>query len=379
MTWKRALVGLAVLATVAVGLGFFWPFRSRAQTLTLPGVVEIQEVRLGSKIGGRVEKVEVIEGSVVKAGQPLVAFEVPELKAQRQQQEARVLQAQADLEKAQNGPRPEEIAAARQAATEARAHWELLKLGFRAEEIRQAKSELDSAVADERWSNEEFDRVRRLRTQGGSSASEFDQARALRLRSEGMANKARAHYEMLVAGNRPEEVQQAEASYKRAQANLDLLLAGTRSEDIAMAGSRVVEAEGKLRELDANLQEAVVRAPERVVVDVVSVRKGDLIAPNQPILRVLRADDLWVKVYVPETELGKVRLNQPATVTVDAYPGRTFQGTVTYVASESEFTPRNVQSADERRHQVFGLKVHVPDPQGIFKSGMAAEVTLPLQ
>jgi multidrug resistance efflux pump len=140
-----------------------------------------------------------------------------------------------------------------------------------------------------------------------------------------------------------------------------------------------VEAQGKLREIEANLQEAVVRAPERVLVEVLAVRKGDVVPPNQPILRVLRADDLWVKVYVPETELGRVKLNQPAEVTVDAYPGRVFSGTVFHIAAESEFTPRNVQSVDERRHQVFGIKVRVPDPQGIFKSGMAAEVTLPLQ
>ena len=102
-------------------------------------------------------------------------------------------------------------------------------------------------------------------------------------------------------------------------------------------------------------------------------------APNQPVVRVLRAADLWVKAYVPETQLGKVRLNQQVDVTIDSYPGKKFQGTVIQIASSSEFTPRNVQSADERKHQVFAIKVHVPDPEGVFKSGMAAEVVLPLQ
>jgi multidrug resistance efflux pump len=120
-------------------------------------------------------------------------------------------------------------------------------------------------------------------------------------------------------------------------------------------------------------------APERVVVDVVSVRNGDLIPPNIPILRVLRAADLWVKVFVPETELGKIRLNEEATITVDAYPGMRFYGTVMHISTESEFTPRNVQSADERRHQVFGVKIRVADPQGVFKSGMAATATLPIE
>jgi multidrug resistance efflux pump len=91
---------------------------------------------------------------------------------------------------------------------------------------------------------------------------------------------------------------------------------------------------------------------------------------------------MWIKVYVPETELGKVRLDQEAEITIDAYPGRQYTGRVIQIASESEFTPRNIQSVDERRHQVFAVKVMVPQPmdpqERVFKSGMAAEVSLQL-
>src|SRR5262249_36528283 len=128
----------------------------------------------------------------------------------------------------------------------------------------------------------------------------------------------------------------------------------------------------KMREIEANLQEAVVRAPERAVVEVLAVRKGDLVQPNQSALRVLRADDLWVKVFVPETQLGKVRLGQDVQVVIDSHPGQRFAG-------ERESTPGNVQSADERRHQVFAVKVRVADPDGVFKSGMAADVVLTLR
>jgi len=128
----------------------------------------------------------------------------------------------------------------------------------------------------------------------------------------------------------------------------------------------------------ANLKEAVVRAPDKALVEVVAVRPGDLVPPNQPVLRVLRYQDLWVKVYIPETDLGKVRENQEVQVFVDAYPGHPFRGTITFIDAQSEFTPRNVQSLDERRHQMFGVKVRVDDPQGVFKSGMAADVWLPL-
>jgi multidrug resistance efflux pump len=370
---------VALLGAVAVALGFFWPFGRRPTRLQLPGVVEIQEVRLGSKIGGRVDKVAILEGEVAEPGQPLVFFAVPELQAQRQQLQARLNQAEADLQKAKNGSRPEEKEAARAALEAARARWERLKAGWREEEKRQARSELETADADLKLAREEFDRAERLYRQASNSRAEFDAARAARDRAVGRQAAAVAHWDMLQAGSRPEDIAEAAAQLKQAQANYDLLLAGTRAEEIAAAEARVMEARGKLSEIDANLEEAVVRAPERVLVEVVAVRKGDLIQPNQPILRVLRANDLWVKAYVPEPELGQLRLHQQADVTIDAYPGKQFQGEVMHIAAESEFTPRNVQSADERRHQVFAIKIRVADPQGIFKSGMAAEVSLPLQ
>jgi len=379
MNWKLGLTGFALVAAAATALGFFWPFGGRTQILRLPGVVEIQEIRLGSKIGGRVEKVDVVEGTIAEAGAPLVTFAMPEMEAQREQLQARVLSAAADLEKARNGPRPEEKEAARQALATAKAHLQLLKAGARSEEIREARSQFESAEADLRLAREEFDRAERLFHQQSNSRAEFDTARGSRDRALGQSARTKAHLDMLLAGNRPEEILKADADMRKAQANYDLLLAGSRSEDIAAAEAHLAEVRGKLHEIEANLQEAVVRAPERVLIEVLAVRKGDLVSPNQPILRVLRAADLWVKAYVPETDLGKVRLNQEVDVTVDAYPGQRFQGSIMQIASISEFTPRNIQSADERRHQVFGIKVHVADPQGVFKSGMAAEVALALE
>jgi multidrug resistance efflux pump len=321
MRWKTLVAGGALLAAILVTLGF-WPLRLRRESLQLPGVVEIQEVRLGSKIGGRVAAVLVNEGDIVQPDQPLVRIDVPELEAQKIQWEARLKQMEADLEKQKNGSRAEEIA--------------------------QAKSDLASAQADLVLARADFARSERLIRQGGTDRAEYDSARAALDRCQGRCGSLRS--------------------------KLDLFLAGTRHEEIAEAEGRVAETRGRIRELDANLNEATVRAPEKAVVEVMGVRKGDLILPNQPIVRILRADDLWVRVYVPETQLGKVVLGQHARVTIDSYPGREFDGVVVKIDSESEFTPRNVQSVDERRFQVFGVKIRVADPQGIFKSGMAANV-----
>ena len=375
---KKSLIGgVLVLVAAGVALGwYFWPWRGRNGPLRLPGVVEIQEVRLGSKIGGRVKDVMTAEGKIVEKDQPLIEFDVPELRAQIEQQRARVAAAEADAEKAHNGARQQEIDAAWAATLSAYQRWQKAENGFRPEEIRQTRDELAAAAADLRLAGEEFKREEQLLPTGGGKRADYDVARANLRRAEARHQAAQAKLDLYLAGTRDEEKREALAEFTRAWSNFDVLAAGTRYEDVQAADARAAEARGRLHELEANLAESVVLAPGKVVIEVLAVRRGDVVAPNQPILRVLGAADMWVKVYIPETELGKVQVGQEAEVTVDAYPGRRFSGTVIQVAAVSEFTPRNVQSADERRHQVFGVKVRVADPQGVFKSGMAAEVTL---
>lgn len=378
MGWKQVSVVLLLVAGLAAGLGFFWPFVGNGETLRLPGVVEIQEVRLGSKIGGRVAEVFVKEGDEVKAEQPLVRLDAPELEAQREQLAAKLQQAESALDKARNGSRTEEKDSARAALESAQAKVKRLKAGSRAEEIRQARSDLEMASADARLAREDFDRADRMFRSSSMPRSDYDRARATLERTQGKTAAARAKLDLLLAGTRPEEIEEAEAELRKADANLRLLLAGTRSEDLAAAEATAAEARGKLHEVETNLRETTVAAPEPAVVEVLAVRKGDLVTPNQCMLRVLRTADLWVKVYVPETELPKVKLGQTVSLTVDGYPTRRFEGTVLQINSASEFTPRNVQSVDERRHQVFGVRIRVTDNQGVFKSGMAADVYIPV-
>jgi multidrug resistance efflux pump len=376
MTWKSMLTITVLLVGAALGLGCYWGLGQAPRVRRLPGVVETQEVRLSSKVGGRVARVAVAEGDRVRPGQPLVYFDVPELQAQYEQMQARLRAAEADLAKVRTGARPEEKSAARAARDAARARWQRLKAGSRSEEIEQAQSELASAEAELKGVRKEWARVSELYPKRGVTGTEYDATVMALERAQARAQAARARLKMLQAGARPEEIAEAAAELGRAQANLDLVKAGSRAEDIAQAEARVTELKAKLRELDICLQEAVVRAPEHAVVEVLAVRKGDIAAPNQPVVRVLRARDLWIKVYIPETELGKVQLGQKVEVRIDGYPDRQFTGVIQQVASESEFTPRNVQSVDERRHQVFAVKVRVDNPQGVFKSGMAADVVV---
>jgi multidrug resistance efflux pump len=375
---KPILFSTIVPAAFIAICGWYWPFGERTPGLRLPGIVETQEVRLGSKVGGRVAEVRVREGDLLEPGQVLVRFEAPELESQRLQLQARLRCAEADLEKSKNGFRKEEKDAARSGLEAARARWQRLKSGSRPEEIEEAANDLTRADADLKLCRQKYERTRTLNATVTASREEYDSALAAMNRAKAQADAARAHLKLLRAGSRQEDIDEAAAEIHRSQASLELLLTGTRPEDIAAAEARLLEMRARLQEVEVNLEETAVRAPERAVLEVLAVRKGDLVAPNQPILRILRADDLWVKVYIPEPQLGKVQLRQEAEVQLDGYPDKTFHATVIQIASESEFTPRNVQSADERRHQVFAIKVRVANPEGIFKSGMAAEVWIPL-
>lgn len=372
------VITFLALALVAA-LGFHWTWSNRPPRLLLPGTVEVQEVRLASKTGGRIEEVLTAEGDLVEPGQVLVRLQAPELEAQLQQWRGRWQAAEAEYQKAMVGAREEEKTAAAAATAAAQARLQRLKAGNRPEEIAQAQRDADAAQADWRLAQQKFERVRRLATPVYAAQEDYDVANATLKHTQAKYQAAKAHLDLLEAGSRVEDVAEAEAEWRRVQANEELLRAGTRAEDLSAAAARVQEMQGKLQEMQAMLKEAEIRAPERAVVEVLAVRKGDVVAPNQPLVRILRADDLWVKVYIPETQLSRIRLGQTVTVHVDGYPDRHFTGTIRQIAGISEFTPRNVQSVDERRHQVFGVKVQVTDPEGVFKSGMAAEVEVPLQ
>lgn len=372
-----AVVGI-VLGCVLAGLGFSWPFGRRDEFLRLPGIVEIHEVLLGPRIAGRVREVHVTEGDSLSEGMPLVTLDVPELFAQRDILRARVAEADAKLREAENGPRLQEKEAAHAAVTAARARLLRLERGFRDEEKRQAKSDLEALLAEEQLAREEFTRASRLVRAGASSRQELDTARSTLDRLHGRVEAARARHDMHQAGTRQEEILEARADVARLESQQKLLDLGTREEEKAAARARLAEAQARLAESEINLREAVVRTAEPCIVELVTVRKGSLVAAGQPVARILRTGDLWVKTYVPETQLGKLRLGQDVQVTMDSYPGRPFSGRVVFIGAESEFTPRNVQTVDERRHQMFGVRVKIDDPNGHYKSGMAAEVLIPI-
>jgi membrane fusion protein YbhG len=223
---------------------------------------------------------------------------------------------------------------------------------------------------------------------------------------ESRVAQAQARLALVLAGARPEEINRARADYENAEKErrrLELLMKegiiarqayddavtaartrqemlrelerGNRPQEIEAARGAAAEAERHLAYLRRQREETVVKAPAAGVIQSFDLRPGDLVAPNAPVATLLEPDQLWVRVFVPETKLGLVRVGQRAELTVDSFPKRAFPGKVVEISPRAQYTPRNIQTLDQRSDQVFGVKVSV-DPAPELKPGMAALVRL---
>lgn len=370
------LSGLLLMAALGAGCSRGGFARENGGDLIFSGTVETREIRVGSKVGGRVAAVLVQEGDELKAGDALVRLEIGELEAQREQAQARIDQQQARLTKLLNGSRPEELAQARAAAESAKASLEAVRNWPREEEVAAARTAVAAAEADTQSAEANFARTQKLRETGDISQQEFD---ASKFRLENLrARKAgeQKRLDLLLNGSRKEDVRAAEERYRQAQENERLIAAGPRKEEIADARAQLAEAKAKLEQIQVQISEVEVKSPSLATVEVLSIRPGDLLAPNQTIARLLEKDQIFVRVFVPEPKLGLIKTGQEAKVKIDTYPDRFFSGKVEQINTQAEFTPRNVQSRDERNHQVFGVKIRIDNKEGKVKPGMAAEVSL---
>jgi multidrug resistance efflux pump len=373
---RRLIIAGAAAFVLAAAIWIIAAWSARRSRSDYSGTVETREIQIGSKVGGRVTEVAVEEGQTVKAGTTLVRFECDELKAQRAQAQAALEQAQADLDRMQRGNRPEEIEQAEATAKASQAALESARNGPRKQEIDQAQADYAAANAEAANAEVFFKRMEKLAATDTISKQQFDDARDKRKAAVERAESAGQRLALLQAGTRVEDLNAAEARYKQAEAAAVLARKGFRREDIEAARGRVAEAQGHVAELDARLREAELTAPADAVIEVVSVRPGSLVSAGRIVITMLELSQLWVKVYVPETELAHVRVGQRARVSVDGAEKRTFDGHVGQIASQAEFLPRNVQTKSDREHQVFGVKVYVDNSQQMLKSGMAAQVHL---
>jgi HlyD family secretion protein len=249
------------------------------------------------------------------------------------------------LERARSG-----VAQARHARDQAAAALDLALEGTRREKLRQAAAQVDGAEAGVMGAESAVE-----------NAAQIEKDR-FELRSQ-LENATKA-------------VDTADARVDAAKAQLDLALAGATDEALEMARGQVMQAEAALDGARARLADTEVVAPTAGTISEVILREGEAVNPGSVIVRMLDLDNLWVRIYLPLIQFGKISLGQPCDIYSDAYPGDAYPGTVQTVADESEFTPRNTQTKEERVKEVFWVKVDVGDGEGELKPGMPVDVAI---
>jgi multidrug resistance efflux pump len=374
------------------------------------GFVEGEEVVVAPEMPGRIVEMLVDRGDAVQAGDTLVHLDGAVLQNQRSEAEAGLAAARANLDRVLAGPRSEEIAAARAALTQAEAERDgAAQAAISAQDAISNPLSLDAEITAARTQvglaeqNVEMAEANLAETelqhnfyakQGGDVKRGWDlqlqAARAALAQAqaelEGAQNylnvlwSMRANPLTLEAQLHATEIESrlAEAQVEAAQAALDELESGPTQEQIAMAEAQVRQAKAAVGLVDAQIAQLRLVAPMDGIVTSRSGQTGETAMMGAPLLTIANLDEVTLVIYIPENRIGQVRLGQEVEVRVDSFPERVFVGHVSSIAGEAEFTPRNVQTQEERVNLVFAVKVRIPNPDYALKAGMPADATIHL-
>lgn len=321
--WTKGAAGFLLL--VALSVAAAWGGRllsgGAPKPVAVTGTIEATQVDVSVKITGRILERFVKEGDRVTRGQVLVRLDDSELAADVRRQDAALRSAEATLRD--------------------------LQKGARLQEIEDARAAVSSAEATRSMTEREYQRTDQLYTKDLIAAQDVD--------------RARQAYEV------------AKAQERSARERLALLLAGSRPDQIDAARWQVTQAESALAQAQSRLREAVVVSPIAGVVLRKNLEAGETANPGVPILTLVNPKDVWLRAYVPETEVGRLKVGDTAALRVDAFPNRVFTGRLIEIGSEAEFTPRNVQTKKERVTLVFRIKIQIDNPDGLLKPGLPAD------
>ena len=340
------------------------------------GQVEGVAVTAGSRIGGRVVDVLVQEGESVRKGDVLLHLDDAEAQALVAAAVARLAGAEAVLAKLEAGATSEQVRQAEAGARAAEERYRMAERGARGEEIRVAKAALDATQAQRDTARTEFGRVKRLLDKEIVTQHQFDQAQMTLDTAEAHYRATREKWEMVTKGARAEEIAVAKALFDQAQAAVDEIRKGAREEDLAAARAARDAAKADLSRAQVGLREMTVVAPLDGVVEAIDVKPGDLVAPG-PVVRLVDPDDLEVLVYVSAALLGQLRLGQIVNLTTDSHGDTMFEGRIVHIATQGEYTPRNLQTQEERVQQVFGVKLKLDSHGGKIRAGMTVTAHIP--
>jgi len=379
MVGKRKLLLLLPLAVVAGVLGYkYWQNRSKDDLGVIPvsGNIEVTDAEVSFRIAGHVEERLLSEGDTVERGQVVATLDRRELEREVALRQAEVKGASAALDELLAGSRPEEIAAAEAAVQQVQAGLDELLAGSRPQEVKAAMASLDRAKTEAELQRSEYERQKRLYEKEVISKKEYEAFVAAHKAAEARLKEANEHLELVREGPRKEQIEQARAAVAQARERYELVRKGPRQETIEQARARFEQADAALALAQTRLGYTTLASPLSGVVLSDNVEAGEYVSPGTPVLTVGDLDNVWLRAYINENDLGRVKVGQPVRVTTDTYPGKVYEGRVSFIASEAEFTPRNVQTQKQRVKLVYRVKIDIPNPETELKPGMPADAEI---
>ena len=381
----RLIFILAIIVAVIIAIRLFLDRPSNR--IEASGTIETTEVDVSFQVAGKVKERLVQEGDHVEQSQVIARLDSQPLvealqRAQAQLDSARValLQQREALAMTRKTLQQQEDAA-RAAVGMTEALYEQAKTGPRVQELREAEAALAAAEANLTRARLDRDRAKELVSKKVYSQAALDAAEASFASATGQRDSAQQVLNMLREGTRREQIDSAEAQLRQtratlAQATSNLMQIQIKERDVDAAEARLQDSQAAYNIAKINLDYAELRAPVSGWVLLKNIEAGEVVNVGTPVVTLGDVEDLWMNVYVGEKEVGRLRLGDPVTLRVDAYANESFSGKVVFISQEAEFTPKNIQTKDERTKLVYRVKVSIRNKDQKLKPGMPADAEL---
>lgn len=342
------------------------------------GNIEVTQVQSAFRVSGYVTTRPVDEGRRIETGTLIARLDPTELTQDVERCRGALQTAEATLAELLAGSRVEEIAAAQAAVARAEAFLAELLAGSRPQDIAVGAAAVDRCRAQVEFFEADFRRMSETVESKAVTRAQYDNSRMLLDAAKARLAEAQERLKLLKEGPRREEIAQARAALDEAKQKYTLLKNGPRKETIDQARGQVTQAKNALAIAQTRLSYATLTSPMSAVVLSKNIEPGEFVAAGTPIVTLANLDSVWLRVYVHETDLGRVKLGQSANVTTDTFPGKIYPGQVTFIASEAEFTPKSVQTTKERVTLVYRVKIDLKNPNHELKAGMPADAEIVL-
>ena len=388
---KRIIVILVVLAAVAAGVYAYRSGIGRTpdNRIMVSGNIELTEVNIAFKTAGRLIERTVDEGDSVKKGQVVARLDRDQLVAQRDHQAAELASTQAQLAQAQTSLEWERANLAgdleqRKADLDSNeSRLQELKNGSRPQEIQESRAAVEAAQSELDRAKRDWDRAQTLYKNDDISTEQYDQYRNRWQSADAAIKQAQQRDALVQAGPRVEVVQAAEGQVQKARGALKMAEANTleikrREQELVTRRDAIESAKATLAQIDAQLADTIAYSPVDGVVLVKSADVGEVLNVGTTVVTIGDIDHPWLRGYVNETALGKVKIGSKARVTTDSYPGKVYDGRVSFISSEAEFTPKQIQTQEERVKLVYRIKIDLDNSRRELKSNMPADAEIVL-